>query len=112
MDITPMSMQMVIPRAADATQVQHNLNHAAAAQHDFETMRQKEAAKLKEQQVQTKDNADEARIKDDPDRRERQGAYNGGKRRKKNPFAFDEVEEPKEVFAVDPARGHHLDIAM
>ena len=109
MDITPMSMQMVIPRAADATQVQHNLNHAAAAQHDFETMRQKEADKLKEQQVQNKDNADEARIKDDPDRRQRQGGYGGGRRR--NPFAFGEEQEP-ENFAVDPARGHNLDIAM
>ena len=111
MDITPMSMQMVIPRATDATQVQHNLNHAASAQHEFETMRQKEADKLKDQQVQNKDNADEARIKDDSDRRERQGGY-GGKGRKKNPFAFDEDDEPKEIFAVDPARGHNLDIAM
>ena len=111
MDITPMSMQMVIPRATDATQVQHNLNHAAAAQHDFETMRQKEADKLKEQQVQNKDNADEGRIKDDPDRRQRQGGY-GSQGRKRNPFAFDAEEEPKEKFAVDPARGHNLDIAM
>ena len=104
-----MSMQMVIPRVADATQVQHNLNHAAAAQHDFETMRQKEADKLKEQQVQNKDNAEEGRIKDDPDRRQRQGGYGGG--RKRNPFAMAE-DVPQEKFAVDPARGHNLDIAM
>ncbi len=109
MDITPMSMQMVFPRAADATQVQHNLNHAAALQQDFETMRQKEADKLKEQQVQGKDNAEGERIKDDPDRQKRQGGYGGNFGRRKNPFI---EEQEAEKFAVDPSRGHHLDVSF
>lgn len=108
MDVTPMSMQMVFPRTADATQIQHNLNQAGAMQHEFETMRQKEADKLKEQQVQEKDNADGERIKDDPDHRQRQGGY-GAFGRKKN--SEGDAPEP-EKFAVDPSRGHNLDISF
>ena len=47
MDVTPMSMQMVVPRVSDAAQVQQNLNQAAAMQQDFEALREKEDAKLK-----------------------------------------------------------------
>ena len=47
MDVTPMSMQMVVPRVSDAAQVQQNLNQAAALQQDFEAVREKKDAKLK-----------------------------------------------------------------
>ena len=108
MDVTPMSMQMVFPRASEASQVQHNLNHAAGLQQEFETMRQKEADKLKELQVQGKDNAEGERIKDDPDRQKRQGGYGAFARGR---GASAEEEEP-EKFAVDPSRGHNLDISF
>ena len=109
MDVTPVSMQMIIPRAADATQVQHNLNHAAAMQQDFETMRQKEADRLRDQQVQGKENADGERIKDDPDRQKRQGGgYGAYGRRGQN----GQNEPEPEKFAVDPSRGHNLDISF
>ena len=47
MDVTPMSMQMVVPRATDAGQVQHNLNQANAMQSDFQAIQQKAEDKLK-----------------------------------------------------------------
>ena len=64
MDVTPMSMQMVVPRVSDAAQVQQNLNQAAALQQDFQAAREKADAKLKETQVRTKDNPEDGRIKD------------------------------------------------
>ena len=100
MDVTPMSMQMVVPRVSDAAQVQQNLNQAAAMQQDFEALREKEDAKLKETQVRTKD---------DPNRNGQGGAYYSGSRKRGDK---DGEAEEAEAFAVDPARGHHLDISL
>ena len=108
MDVTPMSMQMVVPRVSDAAQVQQNLNQAAAMQQDFEALREKEDAKLKETQVRTKDNPEDGRIKDDPNRHG-QGTYEGGSKKRGDK---EEQEEEMGAFAVDPARGHHLDISL
>lgn len=105
MNITPMSMQMVFPQANEATQVQHNLNHAAALQQSFEDLRQKEDARLKQQQVRTKDNPEDGRIRDDQQRRGGGGyAASGGRQ-------GQEEEPPQEKFASDPSRGHFLDIS-
>lgn len=108
MDVTPLSMQMVVPRVSDAAQVQHNLNQASAMQQDFEALREKADAKLKETQVRTKNNAEDGKIKDDPNRKHGQGGYEGqGKRKQEEASAPEE-----EALAVDPARGHHLDISL
>lgn len=109
MDVTPMSMQMVVPRVSDAAQVQQNLNQAAAMQQDFEAIRENEDAKLKETQVRTKDNPEDGRIKDDPNRHG-QGGYEGGGRKRKN--GQDEEKAEEDTMAVDPTRGHHLDISF
>ena len=109
MDVTPMSLQMVVPRATEASQVQHNLNQAANLQQQFETMRQEADAKLKESQVRGKDNPEDGRIKDDPNRHG-QGGYEGGGRKRKN--GQDEEKAEEDTMAVDPTRGHHLDISF
>ena len=107
MEIAPVGVQMTYANANNATQVQHNMNHAAALQQDFQTVREKLDAELKQKQVRTKDNAEGGRINDDPDRRNRQGGhYYSNRRRKPQP----ETEE--ENFAVDPRRGHFLDISL
>ena len=61
-------------------------------------------------QVRTKDNPEDGRIKDDPNRHG-QGAYEGsGKQGKRG--EEDAQEGETEEFAVDPSRGHHLDISL
>lgn len=109
MDVTPMSLQMVVPRAADAGQVQHNLNQAAALQQDFEAVRQKADDKLKQSQVREKDNVEDGRVKDDPNRKKGQGGYagDGGRHR-----GGEDEQEAEPRYAVDPTRGHHLDISL
>ena len=62
MDVSPMSLQMIVPRATDAGQVQHNLNQANALQSDFQAIKQKADDKLKKQQVRTKDNPEDGKI--------------------------------------------------
>lgn len=107
MEIAPVSVNMTYANAPAATQVQHNMNHAAALQQDFQMVREKLDAELKQKQVRNKDNAEGGRINDDPDRRNRQGGhYYNSRRRKPQP------EQPNENFAVDPRRGHFLDISL
>ena len=110
MDITPMSLQMMVPRAADAAQVQHNLNQANAMQSDFQAIQQKEEDRLKQEQVRAKDNPEDGRIKDDPDHQRKQG-WAGSSRRQAN--AKQEETSPDPVkYAEDPSRGHLLDISF
>ena len=109
MDVSPMSMQMIVPRATDAGQVQHNLNQANAMQSDFQAIQQKEEDKLKQQQVRTKDNPEDGRIKDDPDHQAQQGGYQANGK-KKHPE--ERPDEEKTNYAEDPSRGHFLDISL
>ena len=85
------------------------LQQAAALQQDFQAAREKADAKLKETQVRTKDNPEDGRIKDDPNRHG-QGAYEGSGKGKRG--EDDAQEGETEEFAVDPSRGHHLDISL
>ena len=107
MDITPVSMQMIYPTANEATNVQHNLNHMTNLQQDFEAMKQKQEDELKQKQVQNKDDPEGGTVKEDPERQGRGGGYqrNAKGRNQQN-------TAPKEKFAVDPSRGHHLDISL
>ena len=107
MDITPVSIQMVYPTANEASNVQHNLNHATNLQQDFEALKQKQEDELKQKQVQHKDNPEGGTVKDDPERQGRGGGYRRNARGR-NP----QNSEPKEKFAIDPSRGRHLDISL
>ncbi|WP_082334439.1 hypothetical protein [Selenomonas sp. GACV-9] len=106
-----MSLQMMVPRSADATQVQHNLNQANAMQSDFQAIKQKEEDKLKQEQVREKDELEDGRIKDDPERQQKQGK--GGSQRRRYAAAAEQQDEPElERFAKDPSRGNLLDISL
>jgi hypothetical protein len=111
MDVTPMSMQMVVPRATDAGQVQHNLNQANAMQSDFQAIQQKAEDKLKQQQVRAKDNLRDGRIHDDPDHKPQQGGYEAGGKKQQDE-AKESGEDVKTNYASDPSRGHFLDISL
>ena len=107
MEIAPVGVQMTYANAGNASQVQHNLNNAINLQQDFEAARQKNDAELKQKQVRTKDDAEGGKIKDDPERNKRQGGqYYNSRKRKRQP------EAESENFAVDPRRGHFLDISL
>ncbi len=107
MEVAPVGLNMTYANAGNAAQVQHNLNHATALQQDFQMVREKLDAELKQKQVRTKDDAEGGRINDDPDRRNRQGGHYYGRQKRKR-----EPEREPENFAVDPRRGHFLDISL
>ena len=106
MDINPISLQMVVPRATDAGQVQHNLNQQPNMQQEFAMMREQAEVKTRMETVQTRDNPEDGRIKDDPERQSRGGGYSGGggKRRQR--------DEDEDRPAIDLLRGHNIDISL
>ena len=108
MDIAPLSIQMSYPTATEAANVQHNANHAANVQQDFEALKQKQQDELKQKQVQNKDNPEGGKVKEDPERQGRGGGYRRNAKSRNN----NENDEPKEKYAIDPSRGHHLDISF
>lgn len=111
MDVSPMSMQMIVPRSTDAGQVQHNLNQASALQSDYQALEQKNDDKLKQKQVRGKENPEDGRIKDDPERQRNRGGSEGGARRGEEVIE-EQAEEPVEKMAQDPSRGRLLDISL
>lgn len=114
MDISPMSLQAVVPKSSEVTQMQHNMNQQAAVQQDFEAIRQKADAALKQKQVRAREELEDGRIKDDPDRQKKQGKYEAkqGKNKSEAPAAEDVQSADDERMAVDMIRGHHIDIKL
>ena len=111
MDVSPMSMQMIVPRSTDAGQVQHNLNQASALQSDYQALEQKNDDKLKQKQVRGKENPEDGRIKDDPERQRNRGGSEGGARRG-GEVREEQAEEPVVKMAQDLSRGRLLDISL
>ena len=106
MDINPISLQMVVPRTTDAGQVQHNLNQQPNVQQELAMMREQMDVKTKMETVTTKDNPEDGRVKDDPERQSRGGGYSGGQGRDRR--GNEEEERP----AIDILRGHNIDISL
>lgn len=111
MDVTPMSLQAIVPRTSEATQVQHNMNQQSAVQQDYQAVRDKRENALKQTQVRAKDQAEDERIKDDPDQRKKKGRGRGGSHRDGQENAAEE-DRPQERLAVDAFRGRNIDISF
>ncbi|MFA6850019.1 MAG: hypothetical protein WCS30_06670 [Selenomonadaceae bacterium] len=110
MDLSPMNLQVMIPRSNDASQVQHNLNQQTAVQQDFEMIRQKADDALKQKQVRAREEMEDGKIKDDQDHKKKQGqGKNGQAKHKVQSMA---PEQAKEKMAVDVFRGHNIDIKL
>lgn len=112
MDVSPMSMQMIVPRSTDAGQVQHNLNQANALQADYQAVEQKRDDELKQKQVREKENLEDGRIKDDPERQRNRGGGGGGRRHGAAEPEIENEEQPVVRMAKDPSRGQLLDISL
>ncbi|MBQ9364245.1 MAG: hypothetical protein IJT82_00595 [Schwartzia sp.] len=108
MDVSPMSLQMVVPRANEASQVQHNLNHQTNVAQDFAMLKSEAESQMRMEQVQKRDQTEDGKIKkDDPNGRGNQ-QYRGRRRNKKEE---DEDDESEKV-SLDMFRGHNIDISF
>ena len=111
MDVSSMNLQVMVPRATETSQVQHNLNQQVNIQQDFEAIRQKADDALKQKQVRAKSEAEDGKIKEDADHKGQGGSYSSGRRTQ---AASDDSEKPESeaAMAVDTFRGHHIDIKL
>ena len=62
MDVSSMNLQVMVPRATETSQVQHNLNQQVNIQQDFEAIRQKADDALKQKQVRAKSEAEDGKM--------------------------------------------------
>jgi hypothetical protein len=109
MNITPMNLQIVVPKTTDAAQIQHNRDRQEGVQQDIGMLQTKQEANLKQMQVQARDKAEEGKIKDDEEHQKRQGQNSKQQARRAN--APEEVEENNPL-AIDTFRGHKIDIKL
>jgi hypothetical protein len=109
MNITPMNLQIVVPKTTDAAQIQHNRDHKEAVQQDIGMLQTKQEANLKQTQVQSRDKPEEGKIKEDAEQQKRQGQNS-----KKQAKSASALEEDKEniPLAIDTFRGHKIDIKL
>lgn len=108
MNVNPISLQMVVPRSTDVGQVQNDLNQQAANQKDFAMIRNETAAQMKMSQVQTKEQMEDGKIRDDTGGGNSRGGYSGQRRRRDG----EAPEEDSERVVADRFRGHNIDISF
>ncbi|MGN0941091.1 MAG: hypothetical protein ACI4OA_05240 [Selenomonadaceae bacterium] len=108
MDVSPMSLQIMVPRANEVTQVQHNLNQQTNIAQDFAMVKSQVESEQKMAQVQRHDKAEDGKIKKDDPNGHGKGQYHG-RRREKN---GDEAETEEKPVSLDMFRGHNIDISF
>jgi len=109
MNITPMNLQIVVPKTTDAAQIQHNRDRQEGVQQDIGMLQTKQEANLKQMQVQARDKAEDGKIKDDEEHQKRQG-QNTKQQTKAARDSEDDAENSP--LAIDTFRGHKIDIKL
>ncbi len=109
MNITPMNLQIVVPKTTDAAQIQHNRDRQEVVQQDMGMLQTKQEANLKQIQVQSRDKAEDGKIKDDEEHQKRQGQ---NRKNQAKPANDPEVDEENNPLAIDTFRGHKIDIKL
>ncbi len=112
MDVSSMNLQVMVPRATETSQVQHNLNQQVNIQQDFEAVRQKADDALKQKQVRAKSEAEDGKIKEDADKKGQSGSYLSQHRKKHAGTDEPQEQAGETAMAVDSFRGHHIDIKL
>ena len=119
-DFNPMNLQLMVPKSTEVGQLQQNMHHQVNAQQDNQLTKQKETDEINQRTVQRHEEAEDGKIKDDPERERRQGGRNGGKRHRRD--GEDNEDEAARILAeveelrrqsknLDIARGSLIDIS-
>lgn len=107
MSITPVDMQVIIPKSTEVGKNQQARDHQEVFQQQFGATEFRENANQKLRQVNKKDEAEGEKIKDDPEHGNKQGYSQNRHSKRKEHEDTDEV-----VMAVDTLRGRTIDIKM
>lgn len=106
MNITPIEMQIVVPKATEVGKVQHQQDHESVLQQDVTTEQMKQAAQQKMTQVQNSEKSEGQKIRRDGKNKGGGQGQQPGKRQEK------EQDEEESVMAVDTYRGQRIDIKL
>ena len=106
MNISPMDMQVVIPKATEVGKGQQQREQQTVFQQDFGAEKYQQNAHQRLKQVQ-KEESESKKINDNQSKEEkRRGQQNFGEKNKKK------ENDEEVVMAVDTFRGHNIDIKM
>lgn len=119
-DFNPMNLQLMVPKSTEVGQLQQNMHHQVNVQQDNQLAKQREKDEVNQRTVQRHEEAEDGKIKDDPERERRQGGDSGGKRHRREGEDGEEqavrlqaeVEElRRQSKNLDIARGSLIDIS-
>ena len=105
MDLSPMNLQVMIPKSTEVGQMQHKLNHDGVVQQDIGALKLQQDADLKQKQVRTRDKMEDGKVKDEAKGQQGQG----GQQPPHHPAENEETQAP---MAVDSVRGRIVDIKL
>ena len=108
MDLSPMNLQVMIPKSTEVGQMQHKLNHDGVVQQDIGALKLQQDANLKQKQVRTRDKMEDGKVKDEAKGQQGQGGQ-GGQQSQQHPAENEEAQAP---MAVDSVRGRMIDIKL
>lgn len=107
MNISPMNMQVVIPKATEVGKGQQQREQQTVFQQDFGAEKYQQNAHQRLKQVQKAEESESKKINDNQSKEEkRRGQQNFGEKNKKK------ENDEEVVMAVDTFRGHNIDIKM
>ena len=120
-DFNPMNLQLMVPKSTEVSQLQQNMHHQVNAQQDNQLAKQKETYEVNQRTVRRHEEAEDGKVKDDPDRERRQGGGYSGKRHRRD--GEDGEDEAARILAeveelrrqsknLDIARGSLIDISL
>lgn len=107
MDLSPMNLQVMVPKSTEVGQIQHMLNQQANIEQTVLNAKDQKDMQDKLKQVRTREEAQEGKIKDNLERGGNGKGYHSFNRRHSEE---NDDEETKEKMAVDIARGQRIDI--
>lgn len=106
MNITPMDMQVIIPKATEVGKGQQTRDHQNVFQQQHGAAQLQQQSDRKLQQVQTSEKSEGKKIKEEENRKNQQESN------QKNSQEKQTEEKEAAAMAVDQFRGQHIDIKM
>lgn len=106
MNISPLDMQVIIPKSTEVAKSQQNRDHQSVVQHEHGAAQFAQQAHNKLTQVQNTEKSQGEKIKNKQNKEHTQGESNPKKNQE------EEASEEEAPMAIDSIRGRHVDIKM
>lgn len=106
MAIHPIEMQVLLPKATEVSRIQQNRDELPQNNQHLLSNEEQKKAEIKQEQVQTTEQLNNLKVNRDGHNKDQK------KQKGKAKQTEEESEKPKDAEAVDPVRGHNLDLKL